>query len=48
VNRFRDGRNYDVGRTFHCNVDGSNRQFQIIETDVPMAGVTVKVVGLEI
>jgi hypothetical protein len=48
VNRFRDGRVYEVGRTFHCNVDGVNRQFQIIESDFPICDVTVKVVGLEV
>jgi hypothetical protein len=48
INRFRDGRAYEVGRTFHCNVDGSNRQFQIIEVDQAVCGVTVKVVGLEV
>lgn len=48
VDRLRDGRTYEVGRTFHRNVDGSNRQFQIIEVDLPIADVTVKVVGLEV
>lgn len=48
VNRFRDGRTYEIGRTFHCNADGANRQFQIIETDAAVADVTIKVVGLEV
>jgi hypothetical protein len=48
IERLRDGRVYGVGRTFHCNVDGVNRNFQIIETGHPVCGVTVKVVGLEV
>ena len=48
IERVRDGRLYEVGRTFHCNVDGSNRNFQIIEVDVAVCGVTVKVIGLEV
>ncbi|HEY3349829.1 MAG TPA: hypothetical protein VGM13_08670 [Thermoanaerobaculia bacterium] len=48
VERIRDGRTYEVGRTFHCTVDGVNRNFQIIETGHPVCGVTVKVVGLEV
>lgn len=48
LERFRDGRVYEVGRTFHCNVDGLNRNFQIIETGHPVTGMTVKVVGLEV
>lgn len=48
IERVRDGRVYEVGRTFRCNVDGGNRQFQIIETGHPICGMTVKVVGLEV
>jgi hypothetical protein len=48
VNRFRDGRQYQIGKTFRCNVDGVNRQFQIIESGTPMSSVTVEVVGLEV
>lgn len=52
IERVRDGRTYEVGRTFHCYPDGYgvgvNRNFQIIETGHPVTGVTVKVVGLEV
>lgn len=48
VNRIRDGRLYNIGKTFHAFADGVNRNFQIIETDVVVAGVTVKVIGLEV
>jgi hypothetical protein len=48
VERLRDGRVYEVGRRFSCLVDGGVRNFQIIETGHPIAGVTVKVVGLEV
>lgn len=48
IERVRDGRVYEVGRTFKCNVDGANRTFQIIETGHPVCGMTVKVVGLEV
>jgi hypothetical protein len=48
IERVRDNRVYEIGRTFHANVDGANRNFQIIETGHPVTGVTVKVVGLEV
>lgn len=48
LERIRDGRVYEIGRTFYANVDGANRQFQIIESDYPICGITVKVVGLEV
>jgi hypothetical protein len=48
VNRFRDGRVYEIGRTFHCIADLVNRQFQIIEVGLSVTGATVKVVGLEV
>lgn len=48
VNRFRDGRTYEIGRTFHCNADGANRQFQIIETDTAVTDVVIKVAGMEV
>lgn len=48
IERTRDGRVYETGRTFRCNVDGVNRTFQIIETAFPVCGTTVKVVGLEV
>jgi hypothetical protein len=48
VNRSRDGRSYQIGSTFHCQVDGLNRQFQITEVDVPMNDLMVKVVGFEV
>jgi hypothetical protein len=48
IERTRDGRTYECGRTFYATVDGLSRQFQIIETGHPVTGVTVKVVGLEV
>jgi hypothetical protein len=48
IERVRDGRSYTIGYTFHAVSDGLNRNFQIIESDHPVTGVTVKVVGLEV
>lgn len=52
IERIRDGRVYEIGRTFYCYPDGygvgTNRNFQIIETGHAVCGVTVKVVGLEV
>lgn len=47
VEHLRDGRIYEIGRTFRCTVDGAVRNFMIIETDLPLFGQSVKVVGLE-
>lgn len=48
IERVRDGRVYEVGRTFRANVAGVNRTFQIIETGHDVVGTAVKVVGLEV
>jgi hypothetical protein len=46
---YRDGVTvYEVGRTFHCNVDGVNRMFQIMETQVAVFGIQVKLTAMEL
>jgi hypothetical protein len=45
----RDGlHDYSVGNTFHLNVDGANRWFQITQSQTPFYGSTTQIEALEV
>jgi len=43
-----DGRAYALGNMFTAYVDGMTRTFQIVETQMPLFGTLIKVIGVEL